>query len=142
MDSKEFCCEGNLFANIESLSLKVDITPMKHNISSTARTCMPDFHLYKPQMLSLPKNDNFKSLLALLSTQLPNRYLVTRIIQYSKDCDSSTMAYFYSIAKPLVWYRDEHTGSMLEEWSGNKPRDEMKGGHWQVRVNDVDELKS
>ena len=38
--------------------------------------------LYEPLMLSLPSNDDLKSLLTSLSTPLTNRYFVLRVIQY------------------------------------------------------------
>ncbi|KIM56449.1 hypothetical protein SCLCIDRAFT_29589 [Scleroderma citrinum Foug A] len=34
MDSKSFCYKGNLFDDLESCSLKVNITPKPHKISS------------------------------------------------------------------------------------------------------------
>ena len=110
----EFCCEGNLFAALESLSLKVDITPRQHKLSSEDyvmawnRTYLRPLNLYKPVMLSLPSNDDLKSLLTLFSTRLTNRYLVTRIVQCPPDPfqpDSKTTTPVYSVAKPFVWHR-------------------------------------
>ena len=82
-----------------------DITPRQHNPSSTAwnRTSFYKVYLRKPLMLSLPSNDDLKSLLISLSTRLANRYLVTRVVQYSGHRD--IMRYLYDIAKPFVWYR-------------------------------------
>ena len=113
MDSKKFCCEGNLFADLESLPLKVDITPRQHKLSSEDyvmawnRTDFRRLYLHKPLMLSLPSNDDLKSLLSSLSTRLTNRYLVTRVIRHLGDPDSSTIRYLCDIAKPFVWYRNE-----------------------------------
>ena len=147
-DSKEFCYEGNLFADLESLSLKVDVTPRQHEISSKDhvtvwnRTNERYLDLYNPRMQSLPSNDDLKSLLTSLSTRLTNRYLITRVIQYSKDSCSSTMACLYSVAKPFTWYRNESAGSPPEARSGDELRGEIKGDHRQVRVDDIDEIKS
>jgi len=80
MDSKEFRCEGNLFADLESLTLKADITPKQHKPSSmdgvVAWNLTDGRHLclYNPLILSLPSNDDLKSLLTSLSTRLTNRY--------------------------------------------------------------------
>ena len=107
-------------------------------------TGMPFLNLYKPLVLSLPSNDDLRSLLASLSIRLTNRYLVTRIIQYSEDRGSSTMAYLYSVAKPFVWYRGESASYVSGERSGDELQGEMKGDrgdHWQVRINDIDEIK-
>ncbi|KIM64323.1 hypothetical protein SCLCIDRAFT_1213422 [Scleroderma citrinum Foug A] len=88
MDSKEFCCEGILFADLELLSLAADITPRQHRLSSMDRVAawnlmnVDHLTLYEPLMLSLPRNDDLKSLLTSLSTPLTNRYLVLRVIQY------------------------------------------------------------
>ena len=144
MDSKEFCCEGNLFADLESLSLSADITPRQHKISSDdfvmARSPMGfDYlNIYQPLMLSLPSNDDFKSWLPSLSTRLPNRYLVTKVIQYSNDPDSSIIRYLWDIAKPFVWYRNNSTAS--EERSDNELRAETEGTK-VTRVYDVDEVE-
>ena len=35
MNSKQFCCEGNLFAGVDLLSRKVDITPRRREVSSS-----------------------------------------------------------------------------------------------------------
>ncbi|KIM62503.1 hypothetical protein SCLCIDRAFT_804582 [Scleroderma citrinum Foug A] len=39
----------------------------------------------RPLYLSLPSNPNFNSLLASLSTQLTNKYLITRVIECATD---------------------------------------------------------
>ena len=149
MDSKEFCCEGNLFAGLKSLPVKADITPRYPKLLSMDYvmalnwTTLDSLYLYKPLMLSLPSNDDLKLLLTSLSTHLTNRYLVTRIIQCPPDpCQPSSNATtpLYSIAKPFVWHQNEITGSVSEEQSGNKLQGEMWGD--QVRVTDVHEMKS
>ena len=64
-------------------------------------------------ILPLPSDDNFKSLLTSLSTQLTNRCLVTRIIQHLPDPgqpSSNITTTLYSIAKPFVWHRNEIAG--------------------------------
>ncbi|KIM59825.1 hypothetical protein SCLCIDRAFT_1217449 [Scleroderma citrinum Foug A] len=125
MDSA-FCCEGNLFAEFSSLPFKVNITPKQHKISERGGRQRESgvvmvYHsgsfteLYKPLGLSLPSNDDFKSLLASLSTRFINRYLITKVIQCPLiPCgpDSST-AYWCNIAKPFVWHRIEDTGSVV-----------------------------
>ena len=66
--------------------------------------------------LSLPSNDDFKSLLVSFSTQLTNKYLITRVIQYPSDTrlyGSSTITRYCNIAKPFVWHRNEGTGSVV-----------------------------
>ena len=40
----------------------------------------------------------------------------------------------YSVAKPFVWHRNESTGSVLEEWSGDEVQGEMKGDQVNVEV--------
>ncbi|KIM63844.1 hypothetical protein SCLCIDRAFT_1213981 [Scleroderma citrinum Foug A] len=78
-DSEDFCCEGNLFAELKSLALKVDITPRQHKISERGghqrrgnivrayyyHDCFAE--LYQPLGLSLPSNDDFRSFLVSLS---------------------------------------------------------------------------
>jgi len=91
-----------------------------------------NLHLHNSLILSLPSDDNFKSLLTSLSTQLANKYLVTRIVQHLPDPgqpSSNITGFLYSIAKPFVWHRNESAGSGLDKWSG-----EAKGD--QVGVND------
>ncbi|KAL4078659.1 heterokaryon incompatibility protein-domain-containing protein [Scleroderma yunnanense] len=96
-DSNDFCCQGNIFADLESLGSEPDITPRQHTICATHITYKdgdyvitphrsspsdyPQFYLYKPLGLSLPNNRHFNSLLTSLSTRLANKYLVTRAIQ-------------------------------------------------------------
>ena len=80
-------------------------------------------NLYKPLMLSLPSNDELKSLLASFSTRLTNRYLVTRVIQYAPDPyqpGSNITTPLYSVAKTLVWHRNERPDSVSEERSGHE----------------------
>ena len=73
MDSEEFCCEGNLFADLKSFSFMVDITPQHHKISLMDNVTAWDLLdvniliVYKPVMLSLPSNNDLKSVLTLLS---------------------------------------------------------------------------
>jgi len=120
-DSKEFSCEGNLFADLESHSIKMGITPRRHEISSDdyvlARTWTPIhfLHLYKPLMLSLSSHGDLKSLLASFPTRLTNRYLVTRIIQCPPDPwqpGPNITTPLYSVAKPFIWYQNESVGSV------------------------------
>ncbi|KIM59902.1 hypothetical protein SCLCIDRAFT_978836 [Scleroderma citrinum Foug A] len=122
--SEDFCCEGNLFGDLESLSLKANITPRQPKISERggrqresgvvrAYDCYPDDFedLYKPLGLSLPSNDDFKPLLVSFSTRLTNRYLITGVIQCPPDPreSGSRTTHWYSIAKPFVWHRnDDH----------------------------------
>jgi len=128
------------------------ITTRQHKISSVdyAWVCrLTDVRcldLYKPRVLSLPSNDNLKSLLTSLSTRLANRYLVTRVIQYSDYPYPSAMRYSCDIAKPFVWYRNESAGSLSEERFGNEfsCRAETEGDQTKfkvMRVNDVDEME-
>ena len=149
VDSKEFCCEGNLFADLEPLSLMAGITPRRHEISSMDhiiawnQTNLRGVRLYKPLILSLPSNGVLKSLLTSFSTRLTNRYLVTGIIQcppHPLQLGSNTTTPLYTVAKPFVWHRNESAGSVSEERSGDELRGETKGD--QVRANDVDEIKS
>ena len=142
-DSNEFCREGNLFADLDSMA---GITPRQHEISSEYRVVASNWmgfrslDLYKPLMLSLPSNDDVKSLLTSFSTRLTNRYLVTRIIQcrpnYPSQPGSSTP--LYRVAKPFVWHRNKNARSGLEVRPGDELQGEAKGD--QVRVNDVDEM--
>ena len=148
-ESKEFCCEGNLFSDPEPLSLMVDITPRQHEIFSMGRILARNptnfrlLNLYKPLILSLPSNDDLKSLLTSCSTRLTNRYLVTRIVQCPPDRlqpGSNITTPLYSVAKPFVWHRNKIAGSVSEERSGDELRDETTGN--QVKVNYIDDMKS
>ncbi|KIM63952.1 hypothetical protein SCLCIDRAFT_675320 [Scleroderma citrinum Foug A] len=115
-----------------------DITPRRHEVSFMVAFNLTDsspLDLYKPLILSLPSNDDLKSLLTSFSTRLTNRYLVTSIIQCLPDPlepGSNITTPLYTIAKPFVWHRNESTGSVLEERSGDKLRGETKGD--QVRA--------
>ncbi|KIM68269.1 hypothetical protein SCLCIDRAFT_1209685, partial [Scleroderma citrinum Foug A] len=123
-DSEDFCCEGNLFTDPESLSLKANITPRQLKISERGgRQRESDVvkayfrggstELYKPLGLSLPSNDYFKSLLVSISTRLTNRYLITMVIQCPPDPrrPGSDTTHWCNIAKPFVWHRNEDAGS-------------------------------
>ena len=119
-DSGDFCFEGNLFTDF-----KANITPRKHKISLwdghqgessivTVDHCgrlNPPIELYKPLGLSLPTNDDFKSLLVSLSTQLTNRYLVTQVIKCTHNSSMTTC--LYNIAKAFVWHRHEGAGFVV-----------------------------
>ncbi|KIM67999.1 hypothetical protein SCLCIDRAFT_1209376 [Scleroderma citrinum Foug A] len=142
-DSEDFCCEGNFFAELESLSSKADITPRQHKISESGgyqreSDVVRAYHsggyyeLYKPLGLSLPRNDDFKSLLVSFSARLTNRYLITTVIQCPPDPHWRTT--YYNILKPFVWHRNEDVGSMVgSEWRGKTLGD-------QARIN-VDEME-
>ncbi|KIM53204.1 hypothetical protein SCLCIDRAFT_1223016, partial [Scleroderma citrinum Foug A] len=125
-DSKEFCCEGSLFSDLESLSLMADISPRQHKISSM---------------------DRVESLLTSFSTRLTGRYLVTEIIQCPPDPrqpGSNITTPLYRVAKPFVWHRtsviihfayssysfsginDESTGSASDEQSDDELRSEWQ----------------
>ncbi|KIM53501.1 hypothetical protein SCLCIDRAFT_31847 [Scleroderma citrinum Foug A] len=120
-DAKEFCREGNLLKSLPDI-----ITRQQHEMD-----------------LSLPSNDDLKSVLTSLSTVLTDRYLVTKIIQCPPDPlqpGSNITTPLYSVAKPFVWYRNESASSVPEEPSGDKLRGETQAD--QARANDVDEMKS
>ena len=76
--------------------------------------------IYKPLGLSLPSNDDYKSLLVSFSTRLTNRYLITRVIQCSPDPrrPGSGTTHWHNIAKPFVWHRNEGTQGSMVEGSG------------------------
>ncbi|KIM61303.1 hypothetical protein SCLCIDRAFT_1216075 [Scleroderma citrinum Foug A] len=134
-DSEDFCCEGNLFTDLRSLSSKANITSRRLKLSERGghqreRDVVKAYHysggfteLYKPLGLSLPSNDNFNSSLVSLSTRLTNRCLVTRVIECPPDprLYGSSTAYWYNIAKPFVWHRNEDPGS-----SGGRSDGEVK----------------
>ena len=96
--------------------------------------------LYKPLCLSLPINDDVKTLLTSLSNQSTNGYyLVTRVIQCPPDpcwpgSNTSTTS-FCTFVKPLIWSRNAGVDSVSEEQSG----DETMGD--RARVNDVDGME-
>ncbi|KAL4069937.1 heterokaryon incompatibility protein-domain-containing protein [Scleroderma yunnanense] len=97
VNSKDFRCEGNVFADLKSLSLNADLTPRQYKILAKDEHEMTDwvlvhhglnlsasdkfFYLYKPVGLSLPRHHHLNSLLADLSTRLTNKYLITRVVQ-------------------------------------------------------------
>ena len=134
MDCKDFCCEGNIFADLKLLPLKDNITPSQHSVSGH-QYCVFFLKLYEPLCLSLPMNDDVKTLLASLSTWLTNGYLVTRVIQCPTDpCwpgSSTSTTPFCTFVKPFIWRQNAGTDSVLEEQSGG----EIMGD--QVRFNDV-----
>ncbi|KIM51524.1 hypothetical protein SCLCIDRAFT_1224464 [Scleroderma citrinum Foug A] len=147
-DSKDFFCEGNLFADLKSLSLTANITPRQHNMSercwywnnddSVKRLfCGNGFNkLYKLLGQSLPSNDDLNSLLASLSTRCTNKYLITTVVQCPPDPrqpDSGT-THWYKIVKPFVWHRNEGAGSVVGGGRGETQGD-------QTKVNDVDEME-
>jgi len=117
--SRDFCCEGNLFADVRSLSFKVDITPRQPKISISQRRqqdksrCVFPHKLYKPLGLSLPSTDEFKSLLVSFSARLTNRYLVTCVVESTLWAGSSTTTYEYNIAKPFVWHRNQDANAVV-----------------------------
>ena len=138
-DCEDFCCEGNVFADLESLPLKEDIAPSRHRVVSEDFLCQREndsvlarlnahafLELYKPFCLSLPFNDDVKILLTSLSTQPNNVYLVTRVIQCPPDprwpSSSISTASFCTFDKPFIWRRNEGTDSVLAvEGSGDEP---------------------
>ena len=95
-----------------------EITPRQHRISSVdyvlvcnlSLTYSHHLDLFKPVVLSLPSDDNLKSLLTSFSTRLTNKYLVTKVTQYFDYFRSRKTRYLCDIAKPFVWYRNESAG--------------------------------
>ncbi|KIM68396.1 hypothetical protein SCLCIDRAFT_20314 [Scleroderma citrinum Foug A] len=130
-NSEEFCREGNLFTDLDPLSLI--ITPRQYRIYSVdyALVCnltnVRHLNSLKPVVLSLPSDDNLKSLLNSFSTRLTNKYLVTKVTQYFDYFLSRKTRYLCDIAKPYVWYRNESAGSTSEERSGDGLRAETEG---------------
>jgi len=124
-DSEDFCCEGNLFTDLKSLSLKANLTQRQHKISARGghqreRDFVRAYNyfggftaLYKPLGLSLLSNGDFKSLLVSFSTRLTNRYLITRVIQCCPNPlrPVSGTTRLYNIAKPFIWHQNEGSGS-------------------------------
>ena len=94
--------------------------------------------LYKPQCLSLPINDDVKTLLTSLSTRSTNRYLVTRVMQCPPDplCAGSSTIPFCAFAKPFIWSSIKGVYSVSEECSG----DETMSDQASVSVGDGMEL--
>jgi len=136
-DCEDFCCEGNIFADLEwALPSKERITPRQHEVSEKggyqregsyvlARLNEDAFiELYKPLCLSLPINDEVKILLASLFTQSTNGYLVTRVIQCPPDPrwsgSSRSTTPFCIFVKPFIWNQNAGTGSVSEGLSGDK----------------------
>ena len=127
-DCEDFCCDGNIFTDLESLPLKEGITPRQHGVSAKGgyqgdngsifvRSSVHTFiTLYQPLCWSLPVNDDVKTLLASLSTRSTNRYLVTRVIQcpFHPRWTDSSITYFCAFGKPFVWSRNEGADSVLE----------------------------
>lgn len=134
MDSGQFRCRGNIFADFGSIASEEDIISGQHKVSLFFPFDPRD--VLDPLCLSLPSNPGVNSLLASLSSRLSNTYLVTRTVQLSRNCEStsiSTCTFIHdlivgldgmsnsesditkmtlcTIAMPLVWYRDEDSGS-------------------------------
>ncbi|KAL4064876.1 heterokaryon incompatibility protein-domain-containing protein [Scleroderma yunnanense] len=136
-DPEDFCCTGNIFDDFKYCVSERDITPRQHkiddknghNTTSHYVEAYDSIHfrnlgtLYNPCGQSLPSNHNFNSLLASLSTQLTNKYLVTRVISGKISRPflpfSETKIHLYAIAKPFTWHQDEgdemRTGMGSEE---------------------------
>ena len=147
-DCEDFYCEGNIFADLDSLPLKEDITPSQHGVSEhwyqrendrvLARLNTHAFlELYKPYCLSLPIN-NVKTLLTSLSTRSTNGYLVTRVIQCPPDPrwpgSSTSTTSFCTFVKPFIWRQNAGANSVSEERSG----DGTMGDHVRVDVDGVE----
>ncbi|KIM59675.1 hypothetical protein SCLCIDRAFT_991453 [Scleroderma citrinum Foug A] len=131
-DFRDFCHEGNIFAALESLHSNEGIAPRQHLVSQKGQVQLDhvwahfagpsdsmkldSVKLYKPLCLSLPTNDAVKTLLTVLSIQLPHRYLVTRVIQCPPDTDwaDSSIQPLCAFAKPIIWNRNEGAGSVSE----------------------------
>ena len=122
-DSEDFCREGNLSADLRSLPVNVNITPRQHKISERdGHQRERDFvgaqhyggftELYKPLGLSLPSDDDFKSLLVSFSSRFTNRFLITRVIQCRPNPRQASSGTLYNIAKPFVWPQSEGPGSV------------------------------
>ena len=125
--------------------MKEGITPRQHGVSQKggegnyvlARLNEDaSIESYKPFCLSLPINDDVKTLLTSLSSRSTNGYLVTRVIQCPPDPrwpgSSRSTTPFCAFVKPIIWSRNEGADSVSEERSG----DETMGD--QARVNDTD----
>ena len=140
LDCADFYCKGNIFADLNSLHLKEDITQSQHRVSThrsqkendraLARLNMHAFlELYKPLCLSLPINDDVKTLLTSLSTRLTNGYLVTRVIQCPPDprwpSSSTSTISFCAFVKPIIWRQNPGADSVLEEQSGDETMDDQ-----------------
>ncbi|KAL4063530.1 hypothetical protein V8B97DRAFT_1876750 [Scleroderma yunnanense] len=142
-DSEEFCCEGNIFTALRSLAFQSDATSNQHKIEQEDGYNTDGNHievhdserfgvsvtLYKPLGLSLQSNHDFNLLLASLSTQLVNRYLIETVISsertwVSRDFfapstfDPTTP--LCTISKPFVWHRDEGVGAASVEQSDDE----------------------
>jgi len=133
------------------LPLKECITPRQHEVSEKGVyqgygdrfSVFLNVHgfipLYKPLCLSLPINDDVKTLLTFLSSRSTNVYLVTRVIQCPPDprwpSSSRSTTPFCAFVKPFIWNQNAGADSMSEERSG----DETMGD--QARVNDADGME-
>ena len=65
--------------------------------------------------LSLPSNDEFKSLLVTFSARLANKYLVTCVVERPPNphWPGSSITYEYNIAKPFVWHRNRDADAVV-----------------------------
>ncbi|KIM59681.1 hypothetical protein SCLCIDRAFT_1217613 [Scleroderma citrinum Foug A] len=148
-DCEVFCCEGNIFTDLASLPLKEGIAPKWHEVSrkrgypqdSDGVWAGLDVHnflaAYKPLCLSLPSNDDVKTLLASLSTPSTNKYFVTRVIQCfpNPGWPSLSFTLLCTFAKPFISSRNEGTDFVLEEWSGDQTMGDL------ASVSDADGMK-
>ena len=150
-DSNNFYCEGNIF---DYRASDGDIGPKQHRIDEqqgyntdgdrvkTGQSGLWDpfsseVTLQKPIGLSLPTNDHVNSILAFLSAQFTNKYLVTRVIQCNQTAPrrvfwgelmctelfhimylivelgnvSYTAIPLCTFATPSVWHRDDNASS-------------------------------
>ena len=79
-DSEQFCSQGNLFSDFKSRIPEADIVPMQKGM--TVADPWSNAAVVDNTGLSLPSDLAFNSLLASLSPQLTNAYLITHVARY------------------------------------------------------------
>ena len=138
------------FPDLESLPSKEDIVPRQHEVSAHCYQRVGDrilaplnahtsLELYKPLCLSLPINDDVKTLFTSLSTWSTNQYLVTRVIQCPPDPrwpgSSTSTTSFCTFVKPFIWRRNVGADSVSEEGPDDKTMSD------QASVSDGDGME-
>ena len=77
-DSGQFCVQGNLLSDFKSRISEADITPRQKEVTSWKHNPV----VVDNTGMSLPNNPAFNSLLAPLTPQHINAYLVTHVVRY------------------------------------------------------------
>lgn len=118
--SKYLECEGNIFEDLKLLATRLHVNPLDAAFISIKQKVVNKYGtgMENDVVLSLPNNQQMVLLLKALSTHLPGRCLVTRVVKSSilhsrhQGSQSNLIASqpqtsLFTFAQPLVWQCDE-----------------------------------